>query len=106
MRHSYAGEKFGVAVYALATGTGTLQDRIWEAYLSFHTLNREDFSDDLKDYWDKIDYTLTREEPSYDENGQITTGKVQNTLAKMSTQEAAEIAELICELDAKLRYDD
>lgn len=104
MRHSYAKEKFSVAVNSLATGKGTMQDRIWNAYRSFHTLDRNDFPDDLKGDWDKIYNTLTREEASYDKNGQVTTGKVQNTLAKISNQEASEIAELICELEAKLRF--
>jgi hypothetical protein len=106
MRHSYAKEKFGVAVNALAVGTGDIRDRIWDAFLSFHTLSEKDFSDELQEDWDFIYTRLTKEEPTVEDNGYVTTGKVQNTLRKLDIDTCVEIAQKIYELNIKLRYED
>lgn len=106
MRHSYAREKFGVAVNEMATGTGDIRDRIWHAYLSFHPLTEKDFSDELKDDWNQIYQSLTKEEPSYNDKGEVTIGKVQNTLNKMDTESCVELAQLICDLNSKLHWDE
>jgi hypothetical protein len=105
MRHSYAREKFGVAVNSLATGTSDLNDRIWNAYLSFHTLTENDFPDELKEDWLEIHNSLTVEEPTYDEKGEVTIGKVQNTLKSLDTESCVELAQKICDLNTMLHLD-
>ncbi|NLU90629.1 hypothetical protein [Chitinophaga sp. Ak27] len=105
MRHSYAREKFGVAVNTLATGTSDIRDRIWYAYLSFHTLTEKDFSEELKEDWLTIYNSLTTEEPTYDDKGEVTIGKVQNTLRKLDTKSCMDLAQKICDLNTKLRND-
>lgn len=106
MRASYAREKFGVAVNEMATGTGDIRDRIWHAYLSFHTLSEKDFPDDLKEDWNFIYSSLTKEEPSYNDNGEVSVGKVQNTLRVLDTETCVELAQRICDLNTKLHWDD
>jgi hypothetical protein len=103
MRHSYAKEKMGVAVRALATSQKNIRERIWTAYLSFHTLKEDDFPEELREDWNFIETHLTREEPTKDERGEVTIGRVQNSLAKMNGELCEEIAEKICDLNSQLR---
>lgn len=105
MGRSYAREKIGVAVYDLATGIGNIKERILDAYMGFHTLVREDFPDELKEDWDKIYETLTKEEPTYNEKGEAVVGKIENSLSKASIEDAVRLAELICNLNIKLQDD-
>ncbi len=102
MRHSYAREKFSAAVESMATNRGGVKARLWGAFLIFHTLKENDFPDELKEYWNSIYGDLTTEEPSYDENGEVTDGRVQNTLKMISEDKCVEIANKITELNALL----
>jgi len=106
MRMSYAREKMGVAVVDLATGKGTIQDRLWKAYLGFHPVSEDDFPDGLAEDYLEIMSILTREEPSYDTRGEVTTGSVQNTLAKMTADEASDVAQMIVNINYKLHRSD
>lgn len=98
MRASYAREKLISAVHNLAEGTGTIQQRLWDAYLAFHTLRETDFPEDLKSDWTEIHDSLTEEEPTYNDKGEPIVGKVENTLKKMSNETASELASKITSL--------
>lgn len=103
MRHSYAREKIGAAIESMATNRGDIKIRLWGAYLIFHTLKEDDFPEDLKEYWNSIYNDLTTEEPSYGANGEVTDGRVQNTLKVIDEDKCVEIAKKISELNALLR---
>ncbi len=103
MRHSYAREKFGAAVESMATSRGDIKSRLWSAFLIFHTLKEDDFPNELKEYWNSIYSALTTEEPTYDANGDVTDGRVQNTLKVIDEDKCVEIANKITELNALLR---
>ncbi|MBN8671885.1 MAG: hypothetical protein J0L80_14430 [Chitinophagales bacterium] len=92
MRASYAREKINSAAHALASGTGTIQKRLWDAYMEFHPLQSSDFPDDLKEDWNEIHAALTTEEPTYNEKNEPIVGRVENTLRKMSDEAASELA--------------
>lgn len=102
MTYSNATEKFDNAVNAMASDTGTIRTRIWKAYLSFHTLSEKDFSDDLKTDWNYIYSNLTKEEPTFDDEGEVIVESVHNTLLKTNIEDCIKIAERICVLDTKL----
>ena len=102
MRGTYAKEKIGSAVHILATGRGGIKQRIWDAYMQFHPLRETDFPDDLKPKWNELHDRLTSEEPSYDSKGEVTNGRVQNTLNKLTDDECVEIAELIVDLEFEI----
>ncbi|MGJ1528072.1 hypothetical protein ACR79H_20640 [Sphingobacterium spiritivorum] len=107
MEFSYARGKIGVAVEDLATGIGNIKERILDAYVGgFHTLGRDDFPEELKEYWDKINEVLTKEEPTYNEKGEAIKGSAENSLLKISNDDAVELARSICYLDAKLQDSD
>ena len=105
MGSSYAREKLGAAVYSLATSPGNIKTRLWGAYLSFHTLKDNDFPDEYKDDWKFIHDSLTTANPSVDDKGEVTTGKVQNTLKTLDEDVCIQIAERICDLESRLQYD-
>ena len=98
MRHSYAREKLGAAVESMATGRGDIKSRLWYAFLIFHTLKEDDFPEELKEKWNSLHGDLTTEEPSYDSNGEVTDGRVQNTLKVIDDDKCVEIANKIMEL--------
>ena len=98
----YTKEKLAVAVHALATGKGGIKARLKEAFMSFHVLSGEDFPEELKVEWNYIYEGLTKEEPICDAQGEITTGKMDNTLRKMDEETGVDIAERIYDLDDKL----
>lgn len=102
MKGSYAKEKIGSAVYSLATGRGDIKERLWNSFLGFHPLKESDFPDDLKDKWNDLKVRLTTEEPKYDSDGNVTTGKVENTIKKISIDDCVEIAELIYNLNYEI----
>lgn len=104
MRLNYAKEKLGSAVRSISNDRGNIKTRIWNAYLIFHTLSENDFSEELKEDWNFIYNNLTIEEPTHNEKGEVTDGKVQNTLKLLSEDKCVEIVNRIVELEAKLRY--
>lgn len=98
-RHSYAREKLGTAVDILATGSGPLTKRIYDAYLSFHPLRPEDFErkEDANRYRDMMK-KLTSVTDGDPENGYV-----KNTLAVMDIETAESIAEDIVALHHSVR---
>jgi hypothetical protein len=101
MTHFYAKQKLGSAVRSMASDPGDIKERLWHAYQIFHALNERYFSDELKEDWTSIYQRLTTEPESYNANGEVTTGRVQNTLAKLDAQTCVNIAQSICELESK-----
>lgn len=102
MRNRYAKEKLSSAVRLLATNKGDIKVGLWNAYLIFHPLTETDFSEDLREEWNIIHRNLTTEEPSYDEKGEVTDGRVQNTLKKLSHNKCQELVSMIKSLESKL----
>jgi hypothetical protein len=98
-RNSYAREKFGVAVDNLATGTGSIQDRILDAWMSFHPLQERDFDNPE----DGAAFKSIMERLTAVKDGDPNNGYVKNTLAKMSDDDASRLASDIVELDHALR---
>lgn len=103
MRHHYALEKLDSAIHSMTTDNGDIRTRLWNAYLIFHTLSEKDFADEYKEDWNFIYKTLSTEQPSYDNIGQVTIGKVQNTLMALDENTCIEIAERILKLASRLR---
>ena len=104
MKHSYAKEKFGVAVNNMATGAGDIRERLWSAYLSFHPLSEKDFSDDLREDWLEIYNILTEKEPTLDSKGNVSIGRVQNSINQLDTDSCIDLAQKICDLNTRLHY--
>lgn len=95
----YARDKLSMAVYALATGYGTLRSRLFDAYLEFHVLTSDDFPSSLRPDFEWIKRGLTKRQPHSDE------GKVRATLRGMRKAKAMEIAVRISNLcDSLIAY--
>lgn len=96
MSLSYTWEKFHVAVSSLASGTGSIQERLFNAYtgslmlLEVHEPN--DLPADMRDDFEEITRKLTAVEPVGDE------GSVWASTNAMTDMEASEIADRIVSL--------
>ncbi len=89
----YADEKFSTAIRSMALGGGTLQERLVDAYLSFHTLRKEDFPEEkLWNSFQDIHERLTCIDATGDE------GTVAATTRQMSFEEAHEVGSKIADL--------
>ena len=98
-RDSYAREKFMVAVDSLATGTGSINERLLHAWMSFHPVLVRDFSDpDNAKLYARIMERLTAVKDGDPENGYV-----KNTLAVMDEDTARAVAEDIVNLEYRLR---
>lgn len=102
----YAKEKFGTAIYSLATGRGDIRERLFDAYLKFHTLNEDDFPADLKSEWESLQSLFVVKEPTLDGNNEPVRGRVQNTLDSLSIDECVELAIKIWNLNFDIRSND
>lgn len=90
----YAYEKIHAAVETLATGVGGIRERLYDAYLVFHTLRVSHFEDaDVKDLFDRIMKGLTVVDIAPRDQGTI-----QASLAKMSDDECVAVADDIWKL--------
>ena len=103
MKQDYAKAKLTAAIHSMVTDPGEIRTRLWNAFQIFHTLTENDFADENKDDWNFIYANLTKEEPTYGDNGEITTGKVQNTLKTLDENTCIKIAERIVELASILQ---
>lgn len=96
MSLNYTWEKFHVAVSALASGTGSIQERLCNAYiyslmlLEVHEPN--DLPETMRNDFEEITRELTAVEPSEGE------GSVQASTNAMTDTKASEIAEKILSL--------
>ena len=91
-------EKLGSAVYSLAVGPGVVQDRLYDAFLSFHTLEDDDFPAELLDRWQSIYARLTRHADPAPLEDPHRRGDVQHTLERTSSNDASQIARDIYDL--------
>jgi hypothetical protein len=99
-RESYALEKFGAAVDSMATSPKSIQERLFDAYMSFHPVKESDFQDpeDAKLYRNIHDRLTSVK------NGPESRGYVQNTLDQMSDETAEEVAQDIVKLAGRLEW--
>ena len=90
MSRSYAFEKFYAAITGMATSPASLQERVADAYLS--SIMRVEVKDLPAEFWTafkNLETRLTKEEPIGEE------GIVAATVARMSIEEAEELAQII-----------
>ncbi|GFE49979.1 hypothetical protein So717_17320 [Roseobacter cerasinus] len=93
MSNDYPREKYQAAISEL-TGLGTIHKRLKNAYGCFHPVREDHFSDEqLKGRHNAIIDALTAHETK-----DVEIGHVNNTLAKISEDEALDIATMIVEL--------
>jgi hypothetical protein len=97
-RERYALEKFGVAVESMATSAQSIQERLFNAYMSFHSIQEKDFQDsEDAELYRRIHHNLTTVR-----DGPEQRGYVQNTLDQMSDETAEEVAQDIVRLAGRL----
>lgn len=107
-RLSYAREKLCVAVWKLATGSGGIKSRLADAFIELALLHETDFPSELKDEWKQIMSELTRGKMQYNitvKDGKLVkvpVGRLYSTLRFMRDSRAKNIAEQICDLEARL----
>lgn len=97
MSETYEREKLGNAVRVLATSTAPIQKRLEHAWTAMHTLIAHGFVDkDRAAEFAEINARLTADKSDED------AGHVPTTCARLSDDEAREIADAIVDLDARL----
>jgi len=96
MSLNYTWEKFYVAVSSLASGTGSIQERLFNAYTGSLMLlevhKPDELPEDMRNEFKEITRELTAVEPSGNE------GSVRASTNAMTDLEASEIAEKIVSL--------
>jgi hypothetical protein len=99
MAEDYEREKLGNAVDALAASAAPIQKRLEYAFTSMHTMMAHGFTDPEREAeFAEIIKRLTADKS--DEEA----GFVPTTCAKMSDDEAVEIAQLIVDLNTRLHH--
>lgn len=100
MSYNYNMEKLSNAVRSLATGKGSIQDRLINAYI-YHLIhvNPDFLSEDNKVLYLSLQDKVTRKEAKGNE------GSVKATVELMSDDEAQEIASQILDLTASHRFE-
>lgn len=101
MRMAYPYEKFSVAVDAMATGLGSLSERIHSAYMSFHPLQPRDF-DAFPEI--KADYVRLMGLLTAHNDDTRTEGHVPKTLRLSSDEELKKIANLIVSIAGQITW--
>ncbi len=92
----YAHEKLTSAVYGMAVSTEPLRDRVLSAWLGFHTIDEGDLPEDAHADFRSLMTRMTWTTPKGDE------GTIGATLALVSDEEAARLAQLICDLACRV----
>jgi hypothetical protein len=85
-------ERLRLAVESLATGRGSLQDRLYYAFLNIHVFRVEDFPERLRNEFREISEDMTKGKPVGDE------GSTKATCNVMGEEEAEKIAQRIFDL--------
>ncbi|MCH2496040.1 MAG: hypothetical protein MK104_03405 [Erythrobacter sp.] len=99
MGASYAREKLAGAVHALAVGTGTIQERLVDAFISMVALSESDFTGDRLDEWQSVYAKATAREPEGDE------GRFKATILRLNDDDASNLARDIVNLEAMMDLD-
>jgi hypothetical protein len=94
-RLDYLIEKFGQALYSLATGEGDSRSRLETAYYCFWAIQIDDYPESLKKNRQSIDKLLTRLKGR---EGYV----IPDNLRKMKNKSASKICSLIVALYFKL----
>lgn len=100
MAESYEREKLSAAVNCLAASAAPIQKRIEYAWMAMHTLKNHGFTnqDRASDY-EEIYERLTADKSD------AQAGHVPTTCSRLSDDEAAEIAQMIVDLNSRLHMD-
>jgi len=85
-------ERLRLAVESLATGRGSLQDRLYYAFLHIYVFRVEEFPERLRDEFREISEEMTKVKPVGDE------GSIKATCNIMGDEEAEKIAQRIFDL--------
>lgn len=101
MSLSYASEKLGEAVQALATGLGDVRSRVRAASGPLALVDAAALPDDLRAEYDAIWKAMTKR-PSTQKGQPWDTGDIAETTSRMRNTTAQKIARRICSLDAKV----
>jgi hypothetical protein len=105
---AYAREKLGVAVWKLATGTGSIKARLADAFIELAILQESDLPPQLRIQWKRIRSDLTSGKMQYNtvaRDGKLVSvpvGRLYSTLRYMRLNRAKSIAERICRLRENL----
>ena len=91
-------EKMYPAAWKLARSADSIHERIGEAFRGFRDLKGEEFPPEERILYNEITERMTHAGAVPDARGGIKLGAVAHTLAGMSENEAASIAEQIFEL--------
>lgn len=100
MAESYEREKLGNAVDALAASAAPIQKRLYYAWLAMHSLTMHGLSNRER----QNEFNAIVERLSADKSDE-TEGYVPATLAKLSDDEAVELAQAIVDLNGQLNSD-
>ncbi|WP_340265393.1 hypothetical protein [Sphingobium mellinum] len=100
MSEDYEREKLGNAVAALAASAAPIQKRLHYAWEAMHTLIGHGLSNSER----AAEFNAINERLTADKSDEIA-GYVATTCAKLSDDEAAEIAQGIVDLNARLNLD-
>ena len=93
MKNTDPREKFAAAVDSMAVSPLSLRDRVFSAFLSFHSVQTQDLPDArAADLYEKLLADLNRFPAVGDE------GNVQATLTRLSEEELGEVAQQIVDL--------
>jgi hypothetical protein len=96
---NYTWEKLYTTVLILASGNGSVQDRLIDAYISsLMRLEPDDLPKVLRKEFSELQYKLTRVEPSYPGEGRI-----HATISKMENIEANKVVEQIISIYDRYR---
>jgi hypothetical protein len=109
---SYACEKLGVAVWKLATGWGTLRERLQDAAMELVILQEADFPDDLVEEWKSIIHDLTKGRMKYRrviKDGEFVdepVGLIVSTVGYARKETLLCLARRICNLESRMTDSD
>ena len=105
-RYSYTREKFYVTMRTLATEPGDVRTRLLSAFMTFHTLKKDDFPEEFKEDWEWIMKQLTKFGPLLDHKNEVWRGSVENTMNKIRNRTGEKIAERIFNIGWGLHTND
>lgn len=94
----YVHEKLRVALESLATGTGDVRARLYNAFLSIHTLQESDFPEHLRPDFRWVWGQLNKLPASYADDGKLVRGSVEETLRKIRNATGVKIAKRLLSL--------
>lgn len=97
-RYHYTVEKLTSAVDCLVTHPGDVRERLTCAFLSFHTLNENDFPPELRADWRWVMKELTKFGPLLNHKGEVWIGSVENTMRRVRKATGVKIAKKLYEL--------